>query len=491
VTKVNRLRVLAVATALLAGAGASSPAVAQDPEPAETYTLVQAVRVGLANSRVLADAEYALDAANMQVKDAWGSAFPDIFASASYSRQMISQQIFLPAEFFGGPAGETRPIDVGSDNTWNANFNISQPLFEYGIVVGVGAANRFRTLKEEELRGTAQQVVSAIRQAYFDALLSKEQLRLVEESLRRVGETLEETRARNRAGLVSSYDVLRLEVEYAGVAANLQLARNAVAARLRSLMVEMGLSPTQPIEIEGDLNGMNLEDQADNDLANRELLRLAGPAEDEVQDDERLRRLASSLRTDLRQLRSAVSLEESRVSGEKSEFYPRLSFFGNYDVLAQQNDPVQFFGTAGETRTTFANAGLRLEVPIFQGGSRFARVHEAQANVRRAETQLERAEQEALNQIRTLRDGVSEARQRAASQRLAVESAQRGFDIATAEYREGIGSQLQVTDAEEALRQSQFAYAQAVYDYLTARSLLDFALGTVPEVDEIMPRQGG
>jgi outer membrane protein TolC len=354
-------------------------------------------------------------------------------------------------------------------------------------VVGVGAANRFRTLKEEELRGTAQQVVSAIRQAYFDALLSKEQLRLVEESLRRVGETLEETRARNRAGLVSSYDVLRLEVEYANVASNLQLARNAVEARLRTLLVEMGLSPTQPIEVEGDLNGMDLENQADNDLANRELLRLAGPAEAEVQDDEQLRRLASNLRTDLRQLRSAVGLEESRVSGEKSEFYPKLSFFGNYDVLSQQNDPVKFFGSAGETRTTFANAGLRLEIPIFQGGSRFARVHEAQANMRRAETQLERAEQEALNQIRTLRDGVSEARGRAASQRLAVQSAQRGFDIATAEYREGIGSQLQVTDAEEALRQSQFAYAQAVYDYLTARALLDFALGTVPEVDEIMP----
>jgi outer membrane protein TolC len=487
--KLKRMQSLVAAVALVLGAGATNPGAAQQPEPGQRYTLVQAVRVGLANSRVLADAEYALDAANMQVKDAWGSAFPDIFASASYSRNVINQQIFLPAEFLGGPPGETRPVDVGSDNNWNANFTVSQPLFEYGIVVGVGAANQFRTLKEEELRGTAQQVVSAIRQAYFDALLSKEQLRLVEESLRRVGETLEETRARNRAGLVSSYDVLRLEVEYANVAANLQLARNAVEARLRTLLVEMGLAPNVDIEIEGDLNGMDLDDQANNDQANAELLRLAGPAEAEVEDDQQLRELASNLRTDLRQLRSAISLEESRVSGEKSEFYPRLSFFGNYDIMAQQNDPVKFFGTGGESRTSFANAGLRLEIPIFQGGSRFARVHEAEANVRRAETQLERAEQQAINQIRTLRDGVSEARGRAASQRLAVQTAQRGFDIATAEYREGIGSQLQVTDAEEALRQSQFAYAQAAYDYLTARSLLDLALGTVPEVDEILPQE--
>jgi outer membrane protein TolC len=44
-----------------------------------------------------------------------------------------------------------------------------------------------------------------------------------------------------------------------------------------------------------------------------------------------------------------------------------------------------------------------------------------------------------------------------------------------------VGSQLQITDAELALRQSEFNYAQAVYDYLTARSNLDAARGTVPE----------
>ena len=486
-TQVNRLHVFLTAAALLAVAVPAGSAAAQGEKPVEVFGLQRAVRVGLANSRVMANAEYELDAANMQVKDAWGSAFPDIFASASYSRSMIKQQFFFPDP--SDPSGEPRPITIGSDNNWNANFTISQPLFEYGILVGVGAANRFRTLKEEEVRGTAQQVVSAIRQAYFDALLSVEQLRLVEESMDRVGATLEETRARQRAGLVGSYDVLRLEVEYANVAANLQRARNAVEARERSLLVEMGLDPKLLIEIEGDLNGMDLENPSANDVYNAELLRLAGPAEEEIQDEGRLLELAYNLRTDLRQLRSAVSLEESRVLGEKSEFYPTLSFFSNYDISAQENDPVRFFGTGGESRTTFANAGLRLEIPIFQGGSRFARVHEAEAMVRQQETLLERAEQEAVNQIRTLRDGVFEARQRAAGQNLAVQSAQRGYEIATAEYREGIGSQLQMTDAEDALRQSQFAYAQAVFDYLTARSLLDLALGTVPEVDEILPQE--
>ncbi|MCH7522080.1 MAG: hypothetical protein IIB42_10335, partial [Candidatus Marinimicrobia bacterium] len=52
-------------------------------------------------------------------------------------------------------------------------------------------------------------------------------------------------------------------------------------------------------------------------------------------------------------------------------------------------------------------------------------------------------------------------------------------EIATALYRTGVGSQLQITDAELALRQSEFNYARTVYDYLTLRTQLDAAMGTV------------
>jgi outer membrane protein len=64
-----------------------------------------------------------------------------------------------------------------------------------------------------------------------------------------------------------------------------------------------------------------------------------------------------------------------------------------------------------------------------------------------------------------------------------VEQADRGFEIARSEYSAGTGSQLQVTDAELALRQSEFNYAQAVYDYLTTLARLDAAVGVVPMVD--------
>ena len=114
-------------------------------------------------------------------------------------------------------------------------------------------------------------------------------------------------------------------------------------------------------------------------------------------------------------------------------------------------------------------------------------MHQAEAVVRQNETRLERAEQETLNQVRTLYDATRESRARAQSQRRAVAQAQRGYDIASAEYREGIGSQLQVTDAEVALRQSEYNYALAIYDHLMARAQLELAIGMVPEAAGAFP----
>jgi outer membrane protein TolC len=459
-----------------------SPASAQAQEESNAYSLRRAVNVALANSRTLEDAEHGLEGARQQVREAWSNVLPDISVNATYSRNLLLQQIFLPCEFFDPNCtpGDTRPVQVGSDNTWTAGLNVSQPLFEYDVFIGVGAAGRYEALQEEIVRGTAQQVVTAVRQAYFVALLALEELRLTEESIVRVRQNLDETRSRYEAGLVSEYDVLRFDVELATVSANLERAQNLVASGKRALLVEMGLDPNIDIELAGRLDEVNPDGLELNSAANQDLILLAGipgVLEQQVGD---LIGTARLRRTDIRQLEATISLEEARVKSVKGRFFPSVSLFTNYNVFAQQNGAPQFFGTTSN-RTTTAAAGLQVSMPIFQGFGRFAQVHQAEAVVRQNETRLERVEQETLNQVRTLFDAAQESRARARSQRRAVSQAQRGYDIASAEYREGIGTQLQVTDAEVALRQSQFNYALAIYDHLVARAQLELAIGMVPE----------
>jgi outer membrane protein TolC len=127
--------------------------------------------------------------------------------------------------------------------------------------------------------------------------------------------------------------------------------------------------------------------------------------------------------------------------------------------------------------------GVSVTVPIFQGFRRDARIDQRRASLRQAQAQTRQGVDVAASQVRTLVEAADEALERARGQRLAVTQAGRGFDIASAQYREGLGSQLELTDAEVALRQSEFNYAQAVYDFLVARAQLDQATGRVPLVD--------
>jgi outer membrane protein TolC len=121
-----------------------------------------------------------------------------------------------------------------------------------------------------------------------------------------------------------------------------------------------------------------------------------------------------------------------------------------------------------------------MSVPLFQGFAQTSRVAQRQATVRTAQTQTRFAQNRAESEVRNNVEQMEEARLRATAQGRAVQQAQRGFEIARATFREGLGSRLELTDAEVALRQSEFNYARAIYDYLTARARLEEAAGLVP-----------
>ncbi len=123
--------------------------------------------------------------ANQQVREAWAAVLPELTANASYARNVKVQEGFLPAQLLDptAPPGAVTAVRFGSDNTWTAGLSFDQPLFEYGLFIGVGAASQVRGLESERVRGTTQQVVSAVRQAYLAALLAAEDVRLTDNSV--------------------------------------------------------------------------------------------------------------------------------------------------------------------------------------------------------------------------------------------------------------------------------------------------------------------
>ncbi|HUE77546.1 MAG TPA: TolC family protein [Longimicrobiales bacterium] len=463
------------------------PSAAQEPT-GRVLTLREAVATALEENESLETARWGLEAAQAQAREAWGSIFPTANLNASYTRNLDIPTSFLPAIIFDPDAapGELIGVQFGSENTWYTQVRADQPLFNAAAFLGVGAAGRYEALQQEVLRGEAQQVVTEARLRYYDVLLAQEQLRLTSNSVRRVERVLEETRSLNRAGLASEYDVLRLEVELANLQPNLARAGNASEAARRTLAVAMGVEGLTGVELEGSLLTIELPElpggpvmaMAGDGTGGADLMLDRGVRPEALPAEETMA-LAARNRSDLRQLALTRGLRETERRVEVSQYLPRVSLFGTWTAQGQGDD-MTFFG---ENRFDARAVGIEVSVPLFSGLQRPARVSRLAAVVEQVETQLDLARDLAANEVRTLLDQAREAHERAAAQRRAVTQATRGFEIARAEYTAGVGSRLQLTDAELALRQSEFNYAQAVYDYLTAQARLDAAIGVVPMVD--------
>lgn len=460
---------------------------AQGEAPAPRLSITEVVRAALGQSRDLQDARLALEEANERVSEAWGNVMPTVDLSANYTRNIAPAVSFLPARVFDpdAPEGEFIKVQFGADNAWTSTLSFEQPVFQAQAFIGVGAASRYRALQEETVRGRAQAVVTRVRLAYYRLLLAQEELRLISNSVSRVRSSLEETRALNRAGLASDYDVLRLEVELANLEPNLRRAENAVQQARRQLSVELNVEAMEELEVTGNLASMNLEEPGANEPANREILALMGVEDPAGGDEEEIVEKALEARSDLRQLDLTEELRTAELRAEQVDYLPRIAVFGNYQVNAQQNGSPDFFGDE-DSRATSKLVGVSVSLPVFTGFKRDAQVDQKRAVLNQARNQRGLVRLQTESQVKSLREQVGEALQRAQGQKLAVTQAQRGFEIASAQYREGLGSQLELTDAEVALRQSEFNYAQAVYDYLVFRAQLDEAVGKVPLVNGVV-----
>lgn len=450
----------------------------------EPVRIGTAIAAALERNRDILDASYQLAVARGQVTEAWSSVYPSLDLSSSFTRNVAPQVSFLPAQIFDPTAaeGDFIPVQFGADNLWNLSVNAEQPLFRPSVFAGVGAATQYRGLQREALRGRTQQAVTRVRIAFYDLLLAQEEMRLTENSLRRVREALNETRAMKEAGLAQTYDVLRLEVELANLEPNLGRARQRRNAARRTLASELDMDPESNFEVAGSLAEMDLDDPSANSPANREILEFGGASAGDVVDVAAVVARSAADRSDLRQLELTEDLRQAELRVEQAGYLPSVFAFGTYGLAAQQNGPPDFFGTSAQRGST-KQVGLRVTFPLFSGFSRDARIEQKRAGLRQAEVQTRMAADRAEVELRNLAEQVEEARGRTVGQRLAVSQARRGYEIASAQYAEGLSSQLERTDAEVALRQSEFNYAQAVYDFLAAGARLDQAAGRVPMVD--------
>jgi outer membrane protein TolC len=446
-----------------------------------SLNLNQAINVALANNAQIKRALLSIDDADELIKIAYSEVLPDVTSSVNYVRNIEIPVSFLPAEIFDPtqPPGTFIPVAFGTDNNWQGGITVSQNIFRGEAIVGIASSTVFRKVQEELYRATAQQIVTQTRTAYYQVLIAKENLRLQEIQIRRLEENLADNEARFRAGLIEEYDVLRIRVQLSNERPLLIDAEYALEEAYRNLNVVLGLPVDFDFMVEGNLNNYDILNPLNDDAENTDLRMVDQMNPYKFEQEMMPAELWTDSRGDLRVLESQLDLKDKEITAIQSRFLPTIS--ANYGLTwnAVEAGALDPFQDAIRAQTI----GVSVSLPLFSGLERISNVTRAKIQRKDLEVQKREAMLNAKNEIATARQDLNQVLETAQARQEALDQAQRGYDIAKSRFDNGLGTQLDLTEAELQVRQAELNYASLIFNYLTAKARYDLATGQVPYID--------
>jgi outer membrane protein len=333
-------------------------------------------------------------------------------------------------------------------NFYSAGISLNQNLYDFGRTANSVTLNRENVkANEENLNTSKQTVVLNVRQAYYGVLQTLAIIQVADETVNQSKQHLDQAQGFYQAGTRPKIDVTKAEVDLANAQLALLGAKNNYAVARVTLNNAMGLREDLKFAIDGNI------DLTPVPLELKEILESA-----------------YSKRPEILQLKAQQRSQEATIRLAQASYYPTLS--GTAGYLYRGIDTSSMYWDA--------SFGAVLSVPLFSGFSSPNQVAEARANLKNLQAQEESLK---LN-IRL------EAEQAYLGYKLAVDQigvtekvraqAQENYDLASGRYQVGVGSPLEITDAEVSLANAKANYIQALYNLKISGAKIDKAMGMAP-----------
>jgi len=417
------------------------------------YTLEESIRYALDHNVGVKNAQLEIQASQATVGETTAQGLPQITGNVDFNKNLIVPSQPFPAIFFNPEAGEGEFIAVqfSPEFTGNLGATLNQMIFNGSYFVGLQAAKTYKQLAEFDKVKTEYDVIENVKKAYFSVLVSKEREKLVQANLSRMDTFLKETEAMFETGFAEKIDVSRIQVQHNNLKTELEKAKSSTRISLELLKLQMGMPQQETLRL-----GETLDD-LDQEYTGLALLQEQG------------RR-----RVELDQLQTNLDLVHLDLKNEKSQYLPRLDANLSYSRMGFGSSLNQVFNSQWYPGSLL---GVSLEIPIFDGLAKSHRIQQKRVQIKQFENRIYDQEQriatEELEARENLKNSLSSLEVQLENRELALEV----FRITKIKYQEGVGSNLEVVEADAALKEAETNYYGALYDALIARVDLEKALG--------------
>ncbi len=406
----------------------------------ETLSLQRCIEISLMRQPNILAAASTVDASRSRVGESKANYYPQINWTSGYSR-------ISPVSGTTGGSSSGR----SSGTTTNRSFDqytssaaLNQNIYDFGRTSAqVKIANLNYDSSRFDFRNVSEQIIQNVEQAYYGVLAAKRNRDVAADSVRQFQLHLEQAKGFYEVGTKPKFDVTKAEVDLSNAKLNLIKAENALKIAIVNLNNAMGVPEAPDYTIEDNLSFSKYE----------------------ITLEEALSR-AYENRPDLQSIVAKRKAAEASVDFAKANYYPSLTGNASYS-WAGETFPLDHGWTAGAT----------LSIPIFSGFLTKNQVAESRANVNVLKAGEESVRQTVILDVQQAFLNLKEAEERVPAAELGVQQAQENLDIANGRYAAGVGSPIEVTDAEVSLATAKTSYIQALYDCKTARSSLEKAMG--------------
>jgi outer membrane protein len=372
-------------------------------------------------------------------------------AAAGHKQAMAS---YLPALSFGASATHTEGVFVFNPtipsrsqiyNSYTGGFQAQQLLFDFGKTIGrVSASTDLVDAANADMISAKEIVKLNVQIAYF-ALLAYQRVTIVNrDAVVQAESHLTQAKAFYSVGRRSQFDVTRAEVDLANANVNLIRATNQMQVSKVQLENAMGVHPPRPYAV----------------VVPHQMEPIATTMDS-------ARAIALIHRPELQAAAARVEANKALARAAWSQHLPILSATGNWTWNGFEPSPL----------FPRWNVGVQLSLPIFQGFSLEAQVEQTEAAADAAQANLDVQTQTVLLEVEQAFLAFKEAQERRVATAKLVEQAEQNLNLANKQYAAGVGTAIEVTDAQVSQANAQITHIQALYDHITSLVKLRRAMG--------------
>jgi outer membrane protein len=341
-----------------------------------------------------------------------------------------------------------------SEQGWSLSLTASQVLFAGG---GVQSSVRSARLAREaallDLKATINDALLSVRTAFFNVLLTREQIKVQESNLELLQQQLKTTNDRFEAGTVSSFEKLRAEVAVANAKVPLITARNDYRLSIETLRNALGFTTNSEAflrKIPDFVGSLNYTP--------------------ETFDLQAAFTSAHNLRPDLQRLEKLTAAREQLVTTARADRYPDLALVGGYDLRKGPSNRLW------DSRDGVF-IGLQSQWAIFDGRATSGRVTQAQSLLEQTKLTYNEAQLSAEVEVRRAFSSWQQATELADASQKVVAQAEEAVRLANARYSAGTSTQLDVLQVQVELTTARTNQIQSYFNYNVAVAALRRAMG--------------